>query len=170
TANDLVAQKGERESPELSKAIEWLEAQLADGPKPAAWLYDAAQEAGISERTLKRAKRRVADSDRTSGFGKAGFWYWFLKGADVSEEEVKGFQSSEFHATKGAKSEAENEGADQQRVPGLTEVASFGKSGQKGRFQGGTVGTLWSEDYDPSPQRGPSSGDLAHNGDEAPFG
>lgn len=43
----------------LEQAIEWLETALADGPRPAAELVAAAAQDGISEATLRRAKREL---------------------------------------------------------------------------------------------------------------
>src|SRR5690606_10708612 len=56
----------------LDQAIEWLETALSDGPRPAAELVAAAAETGISEATLRRAKRELGIRATRAGKG----WSW----------------------------------------------------------------------------------------------
>ncbi|MGH3628098.1 MAG: AAA family ATPase [Mycobacterium sp.] len=57
-------------------AVAWLAACLAQGPRWAAELYDAAAKAGHSDDKAKRAKRRLhVESKRDS---QAGAWFWLL--------------------------------------------------------------------------------------------
>ncbi len=58
------------------RAAEWLRELLADGAKRAAELEVAAREAGIPERTLRRAKRSVgAVSEARAQDGKREWWW-----------------------------------------------------------------------------------------------
>ena len=70
------------QSPALSEAKDFLREELAEGPRPAAEMYDVAEEAGIAKDTLKRARREVATSERTGGVGEGGFWEWELKASE----------------------------------------------------------------------------------------
>jgi hypothetical protein len=58
---DQVIQHGRPGRPpaNLSKAVDFVREQLAGGPKPAAEVEEAASSRGISERTLKRAKKAL---------------------------------------------------------------------------------------------------------------
>lgn len=59
-------------------ASEWLQDKLKDGPLPAKDILTAAKkEAGISERTLKRAKSDLGIESRR----EAGTWFWESKDA-----------------------------------------------------------------------------------------
>jgi hypothetical protein len=79
---DLTADAANR-SPEASlrvrdRAVAWLTAQLANGPRKASELYAAAAEAGIPERTLERAKAELHVGSRKAYFDKnRTAWYWF---------------------------------------------------------------------------------------------
>lgn len=82
--------KGNVVPKKLGKAMEWLKDQLADGPKPAQGLFEAAIKAGFAETTLKRAKIRVADSYQELD-GASQVWYWSLKqhdGAGLDAEHL----------------------------------------------------------------------------------
>ena len=59
------------------RAADWLRAQLAAGPRPAADLITAAIKAGYPERTLNRAK--VDAGFRAKQVGKEGInvWLWY---------------------------------------------------------------------------------------------
>jgi hypothetical protein len=65
TARDLLAANdaAERADPEersaLEEAVEWLRAELAAGPRPTKSVEGAAAEAGVSQRTIVRARRRL---------------------------------------------------------------------------------------------------------------
>src|SRR5262249_39590679 len=60
-----------------SEAVKFLEDLLKDGPVGSQAVYDAARQAGIAERTLKRAKKQMdITSRKDSGF--AGGWSWSL--------------------------------------------------------------------------------------------
>ncbi|WP_397546760.1 AAA family ATPase [Rhodothermus marinus] len=75
-ARDLLRPPRETKQDE---AAEWLREQLADGPRPAREIFEAAEAAGFSERTIRRAQRAlgvVAERVNTGGSRGAGAWYW----------------------------------------------------------------------------------------------
>jgi putative DNA primase/helicase len=78
SADDVVSDADTRSA--LDEAAEWLRDVLADGPLEAKDIYRQARENGISERTLKRAKRPagvVSESSRVDT-GISG-WRWSIK-------------------------------------------------------------------------------------------
>jgi putative DNA primase/helicase len=63
----------------LDAATDWLAAELEDGPRPAREITHAAQTAGYSTATLKRAKRSLGiRSQRIGGLADDGAWQWAL--------------------------------------------------------------------------------------------
>ena len=66
-------------------AEEWLTEFLSEGPRRASDVYAAAEEAGIAERTLKRAKTALAVDSERIGFGPDGHWWWSLPGPKEKE-------------------------------------------------------------------------------------
>jgi hypothetical protein len=70
----------------VSDASEFLALQLVAGPRPAEEIKAAARDAGVSEKTLERAKKRIGvESDRV-GFGPEGVWYW--RPADIDGQDA----------------------------------------------------------------------------------
>jgi AAA domain len=81
SAETLLAAGGDDEGAG-SDAAAFLLAELADGVTvEAKTMLKRAADAGISERTLKRAKKRVGVESRRAGFGGEGGWTWTLKDA-----------------------------------------------------------------------------------------
>jgi hypothetical protein len=79
TAADLLASEvrdGDRSAEE--EAAAFLQDILADGPVDAKLVQADAKRAGIAERTLKRAKRRLEVRAQKRGFGESGAWVWSL--------------------------------------------------------------------------------------------
>jgi len=75
TADDLVADPADPTAKD--EAGTWLAAALAGGPRKQAELLAEAKEAGISERTLRRAKEAIGvKADRLDG--QTGAWSWLL--------------------------------------------------------------------------------------------
>jgi putative DNA primase/helicase len=72
-ANDLVGDVKQAVDPRA-----WLRQALAGGPRPAKELYAEAAEAGVSERTLERAKQALAVVSLQRGHKKDKVWYWAL--------------------------------------------------------------------------------------------
>jgi AAA domain len=60
----------------LDEAVAFLEEELADGPRDAKAVKRAASEAGISPRTLDRAKTKAGVLADKVGFGEGGKWMW----------------------------------------------------------------------------------------------
>jgi hypothetical protein len=78
SADDVVSDADTRSA--LDEAVEWLRDVLADGPMDAKEVHRRARENGISERTLRRAKRPagvVSESSRAET-GISG-WCWAMK-------------------------------------------------------------------------------------------
>jgi hypothetical protein len=68
-----------------SDAAEWLRDYLADGvARPSKDIEGAAKQAGISSRTLWRAKEEIGVKASKSGFG--GAWAWRLPGRHAAED------------------------------------------------------------------------------------
>ncbi|HVT16581.1 MAG TPA: AAA family ATPase [Thermoanaerobaculia bacterium] len=79
TAGDLLAP--EVASEELTadgEARAFLRDLLAEGPVPARRVVAAAKAAGITERTLRRAKDREGIAVTKQGFGASGQWLWSI--------------------------------------------------------------------------------------------
>jgi hypothetical protein len=69
---------GEGDSP-LDHACDFLIAEFSDLPRRAKEVINAARDAGISPRTLDRAKAKMhVKAERVGGTGKEGFWAWSL--------------------------------------------------------------------------------------------
>ena len=62
----------------LSEAMEFLRAELAEGRVEVAIIQSTAKRAGISERTLKRARRDLGVVKSREGFGPGGKFYLAL--------------------------------------------------------------------------------------------
>ena len=81
TADEALAPhdgRKDRTSPVLDEACEWLQHQLADGPKPSRELLETAEADGIKESALRRAKSKLNVGAKRDGFGSAGAWAWKL--------------------------------------------------------------------------------------------
>ena len=86
TADEILAAGAEDDRPQRTEAADFLRASLADGPKPSKEVEAEAKDAGISWRTIKRAKKELGilaeprPIERTnSGDGPpVNRWYWSL--------------------------------------------------------------------------------------------
>jgi hypothetical protein len=67
---------GSQRTTALAEAVAWLRDQLADGPKPAKTVKEAAEADGIAKRTLDRAKAELGVEATRDGF--SGPWVWKL--------------------------------------------------------------------------------------------
>ena len=85
TAAELLNQPKTRETPERSRASEWLLQQLADGdPRPASEMWEMAKKEGLSKKTVYRAKVELGViSARLGGLADQGAWYWSLPATKV---------------------------------------------------------------------------------------
>ena len=77
-ASDLISPDKPRKSPALTKAVEWLDKELQNGlPHLVSDIKANAKAAGISDKTLQRAKGKLnIKSVQPSGPGNP--WYWKL--------------------------------------------------------------------------------------------
>lgn len=62
----------------MDEAMDYLRAALAAGPRPAREVQREARDAGIEERTLRRARERLRVRVTRRGFGAGGVWVWSL--------------------------------------------------------------------------------------------
>jgi hypothetical protein len=81
SADDALAGAGTGPRPR-DEATEWLRALLADGPVPAAQVWEEAKAAGFTEVTCKRAKRQLRVETYKPKGSLAGGWMWRLPGAE----------------------------------------------------------------------------------------
>jgi len=87
TAAELL--EPQEDSTAREEAVGFLMSFLAEGPRPAREIYTEAEAAGISKRTLKRAKKILGVSSRKEGMD--GPWVWELpKEATVTETGTLG--------------------------------------------------------------------------------
>jgi hypothetical protein len=84
----LLSTATEEERSALDEAKDFLRAELDDGARhPAGELFRAARQVGISDRTLKRARKDVGAETAKAGFG--GGWEWWLpKGPRLPHESA----------------------------------------------------------------------------------
>jgi hypothetical protein len=98
SAKDLLATPQDKEYADaLSEAVEFLNDALANRPVPARDIIRDAEDAGISEKTLRRAKKLlgvVAYREGEAGRRGAGRWLWKLPIADLVTRENKDGQSA----------------------------------------------------------------------------
>jgi hypothetical protein len=79
TAESLLAVPRDDEDRDATQeAVEVLRAILSGGRLPAADVKREARKAGLSDRTLQRAKAMLGVRSRLIGFGRDGKWYWHL--------------------------------------------------------------------------------------------
>ena len=92
SADDLVRPPvAARSTPAQDKAEAFLLEALLEGPRLARELYQAAEEAGISEKTLKRTKAKMnVEVERRGGPGGSGAWYWLPPSTGPRSKKVKG--------------------------------------------------------------------------------
>jgi len=98
SAKDLLSTPQDQEHADArSEAAEFLSDVLANGPVPSTDVIEGAKDAGISEKTLRRAKETMGVvSYREGGVGRrgAGRWVWKLPIADLITREGKVGQPS----------------------------------------------------------------------------
>jgi hypothetical protein len=76
----LAAPRDDEDRDATQEAVEVLRALLADGPANADHARREARKAGVSERTLLRAKAILGVKSRKLGFSGPGSWQWCLPG------------------------------------------------------------------------------------------
>jgi hypothetical protein len=92
SAEELLATPQDKEnSGAQSEAIEFVNDVLSDGPVAAGQVKEEAEDAGISERTLARAKKKLKVKSyregESGGRGK-GLWLWKLPVVDLVEHDT----------------------------------------------------------------------------------
>ena len=97
----LAANESASERPARTEAEDFLRDILRDGPRPARDVESEAKEAGISWRTVNRAKKKlgvVAErrAESGDGLGHTGRWYWSLP-ADTNSASKDAKTSYECH-------------------------------------------------------------------------
>jgi hypothetical protein len=85
----LAANENASDRPAQTEAEDFLRDILRDGPRPAKDIESEAKEAGISWRTVNRAKKALGivverRAESGDGFGHSGRWYWSLPGGTHS--------------------------------------------------------------------------------------
>lgn len=78
-----------RERAPQDEAADFLRDMLADGPMPQVDIVRQAKEAGISARTLRRAKERIGVETRHDGFGTGSRWVWQLEDGRIDAKAPK---------------------------------------------------------------------------------
>lgn len=100
TADGVLGAHAERSSA-LSEAIRFLETELGSGPMPAREVLKRAREAGVSGRTLDRAKVGRVVSQKTSFDGA---WMWHLSdgGQEIEDRQTAGGEGWRSSGVTGA--------------------------------------------------------------------
>jgi hypothetical protein len=87
--------EAERVKRPRERAVEWLQEELAQGPRRAAELQSAAKRRGIPDRTLDRAKKALDIQSEMRWKGDLREWYWVdpavRNEARLTEPEVGSF-------------------------------------------------------------------------------
>lgn len=79
TVADLLDSPTGEERTERDEAVDFLRAELADGPRAVKELKRSATEVGIAWRTIERAKSAVGvETRRVGGAAERGHWEWLL--------------------------------------------------------------------------------------------
>ena len=93
SAKDLLAAPQDNEHADArTEAVEFLNEILADGPVAASQVKEEADDAGISERTLARAKKVagvISYREGESGVRGKGQWLWKLPVVDLVDGNIK---------------------------------------------------------------------------------
>jgi hypothetical protein len=84
SARDLLTAAGERLPPPREEARDFLAGFLANGPRLARDIWIAAQEQGLSERTLRRARRELRGRCVRVMVGQQQRTYWLLHGQKLA--------------------------------------------------------------------------------------
>src|SRR5215204_3272622 len=95
SAKDLLATPQDQEHADArSEAVEFLADILADGPMPASDIIRDAEDAGIAEKTLRRAKKLldvIVYRENTTGEKRgSGRWLWKLPMVELVEDSLQG--------------------------------------------------------------------------------
>jgi hypothetical protein len=108
SAKDLLATPQDHEHADArSEAVEFLNEVLADGALPAKQVIEEAEDAGIAEKTLRRAKKLldvIVYRENTTGEKRgSGRWLWKLPMVGLVEEGIQGGHQGVQDGQGGAK-------------------------------------------------------------------
>jgi hypothetical protein len=163
SAKDLLATPQDQEhSDARSEAVEFLNDVLADGSLPAKQVVEEADDAGIAEKTLRRAKR-ILDVIvyRESAVGEKrglGRWMWKLPMVELVEDGVQGGHQD----VQGGQGALKEDGGHLEHVEG-TQTRESGID--KPDVQGGhVVPSRWPDDQDGHRSSLPENGHLEECG------
>lgn len=78
TADELLQAPGDGEASAQDEAEVFLRTELAGGPVEAKVIQKLARDAGIAEKTLRRAKAKLHIDSKRHGFGPGAPWKWSL--------------------------------------------------------------------------------------------
>lgn len=132
------------ERTQLSEAIDVLRGILEDGELPAKEAEATASKAGVSSRTLKRARYELGVRTQKRGWGRDAVWFWRLPAATQSD---LGFQNGDSTTPKG--------GQDPLRGP-MVHLGGFGPlSGENGANGHAPDDSEWSAIFGVGPPEDP---------------
>jgi hypothetical protein len=103
-ADELLASVSTAEErTERDEAIEFVRAELEDGPRNARDVKTAARDADIKDATLRRAKAQLGVSSvRVGGAAGAGHWEWSLRCSPprehLSQEQGEHLRKTQLHS------------------------------------------------------------------------
>jgi hypothetical protein len=138
TARDLLVDaEGDDDRSALDEAIAWLRDQLTSGPQLAEEMFKATAKVRIAERTLQRARARIATS-RKDDF-KAG-WVWELK-PDQAAKVPSLFCHPGAFAWFGAFADSSGCGGGMPEGATSTSSENLGAFGGSGNLEGAKVPT-----------------------------
>jgi hypothetical protein len=163
SAKDLLATPQDHEHADArSEAVEFLNEVLADGPLPAKQVIEEADDAGIAEKTLRRAKKLldviVYRENMTGEKRGSGRWLWKLPMVELVED---GFQGSHQDVQDGQGGSKENGGHLEQVRDSQTQEFRI----EKPNVQDGHVMTSrWPDVQDGQPSSLPGGGHLKECG------
>ena len=95
TTAKVLSEPSNRETSRLEVAIDFLRDILSDGPLLATEVGALAEDKGIAEQTMKRAKKKLHVESERDGFGPGSTVYWTLPAHRVPTQEVGTLWDSE---------------------------------------------------------------------------
>jgi hypothetical protein len=98
TADSLVVGMDDSERGALDEAKQFLRDELGEGPRPVKQVTRAADDAGISRSTLKRAKHVLKVKSCRSGFGPGSAVFWDLPRRDRRDRGDRDYAAAERQA------------------------------------------------------------------------
>jgi putative DNA primase/helicase len=132
------------ERTQLTEATDILREILEDGELPAKEAEATASKAGVSRRTLKRARYQLGVKAQKRGWGRDAVWFWRLPSATQSD---LGFENGDSATPKG--------GQEPQRGP-MVHLGGFGPlSSQDGRYGEDAGHTEWRSIFESGPSEDP---------------